>query len=326
MDFTRQPIVESIITPREGFRLVVRSSKSMGQEEHFVDALEVVTFGGGLFFRSSERPKPFLIPASDYEVVEVREQRLVLKTPANEGAQAKSQAPQRREPRSYTPPPAPSPSFQEKEEMSEEGSAFQTSESGEGARPEASGRQEGRSEGRGESGRGEPGRGEPRSDRRRDRHRRRRERGPREERREGDTTAQSGQPGEGFAEGALPASSETAISYATGEAGQEQATGQIPPPALFRTILPPPTTLIRDNIQQLRENELYRGAFYIREKEGAEGAVAEGKDDDDATLASIDADMEFHTAHAKEAPPREETFLSVQTSGQEVHENPQGPL
>lgn len=79
MDFTREPIIETVITPKEGCKLVVRSSKSAGQEEYFVDALEVVTFGHALFFRSLERPKAFLVPASDYEVLEVREARMVLK-------------------------------------------------------------------------------------------------------------------------------------------------------------------------------------------------------------------------------------------------------
>ena len=81
MDFTREPIVETVITPREGYRLVVRSSKSAGLEEHFVDALEVVTFGNASFFRSTERPKPFVVPVGDYEILEVREPRMVLKTP-----------------------------------------------------------------------------------------------------------------------------------------------------------------------------------------------------------------------------------------------------
>lgn len=79
MDYTRQPIIETVITPKEGCKLVVRSSKSTGQEEYFVDALEVVSFGNALFFRSVERPKAFLVPASDYEVLEVREARMVLK-------------------------------------------------------------------------------------------------------------------------------------------------------------------------------------------------------------------------------------------------------
>lgn len=79
MDFTREPIIETVITPKEGCKLVVRSSKSAGQEEYFVDAVEVVSFGNALFFRSIERPKAFIVPASDYEILEVREARMVLK-------------------------------------------------------------------------------------------------------------------------------------------------------------------------------------------------------------------------------------------------------
>lgn len=79
MDFTREPIIETVITPREGCKLVVRSSKSSAQEEYFVDAVEVVSFGHSFFFRSLERPKSFLVPATDYEILEVREARMVLK-------------------------------------------------------------------------------------------------------------------------------------------------------------------------------------------------------------------------------------------------------
>ncbi len=88
MDFTREPIIETVITPREGYRLVVRSSKGAGSEEHFVDALEVVSFGSGIFFRSLERPKPFIVPVADYEVLEVREPRMVLKTSGSDNAKA----------------------------------------------------------------------------------------------------------------------------------------------------------------------------------------------------------------------------------------------
>lgn len=79
MHYTREPIIETVVTPREGHKLAVRSSRGVGQEEYWVDALEVVSFGNALFFRSIERPKCFLLPVSDYEVVEVRETRLVLK-------------------------------------------------------------------------------------------------------------------------------------------------------------------------------------------------------------------------------------------------------
>ncbi len=84
MNFTREPIIETIMSPREGYKLVVRNSRGAGQEEYFVDALEIVSFGNALFFRSTERLKPFLVPVSDYEVVEVRETRMVLKNAAVE--------------------------------------------------------------------------------------------------------------------------------------------------------------------------------------------------------------------------------------------------
>lgn len=80
MDFTREPVVESVITPKEGCKLVIRSSKGAGQEEFFVDSVEVVSFSNTFFFRSLERPKAFLVPSTDYEILEVREPRMVLKT------------------------------------------------------------------------------------------------------------------------------------------------------------------------------------------------------------------------------------------------------
>ncbi len=85
MNFTREPIIETIISPREGCKLLVRSSKGGGQsEEYYVDALEVVSFGRAFFFRSMERPKAFLVPASDYEVLEVKETRVALKNISHE--------------------------------------------------------------------------------------------------------------------------------------------------------------------------------------------------------------------------------------------------
>lgn len=79
MNYTREPIIETVITPKEGYKLVVRSSKGVGQEEYIVDAIEVVSFGHSFFFRSLERPKSFLVPVSDYELVEAKETRVVLK-------------------------------------------------------------------------------------------------------------------------------------------------------------------------------------------------------------------------------------------------------
>lgn len=79
MNFTREPIIETVITPREGCKLVVRNSKGAAQEDYFVDAVEVVSFGHSFFFRSLERPKSFLVPVSDYEILELKETRMVLK-------------------------------------------------------------------------------------------------------------------------------------------------------------------------------------------------------------------------------------------------------
>lgn len=84
MNFTREPIIETIITPKEGYKLVLRNSKASGQEEFFVDAIEVITLGNACFYRSLEKPKCFIVPISDYEILEVRETRVVLKTPGVE--------------------------------------------------------------------------------------------------------------------------------------------------------------------------------------------------------------------------------------------------
>lgn len=79
MNFTREPIIETIITPREGYKLLIRSSKEGKDDQFHVDAVEVITFGGAQFYRSLEKPRPFLVPVGDYEVIEVKENRVVLK-------------------------------------------------------------------------------------------------------------------------------------------------------------------------------------------------------------------------------------------------------
>ncbi|MBM3191754.1 MAG: hypothetical protein FJZ63_03770 [Chlamydiae bacterium] len=86
MNFTREPVIETIITPKEGYKLTVRSSRSGSQEEYIVDAVEVVSFGHALFFRSEERPKAFLLPVAEYEVVETKETRVILKNAPLEGS------------------------------------------------------------------------------------------------------------------------------------------------------------------------------------------------------------------------------------------------
>ncbi|MCB1109390.1 MAG: hypothetical protein KDK64_00255 [Chlamydiia bacterium] len=81
MDFTREPIVETVITPKEGYKLVIRASSGNSDEEFSVGAVEVVSFGNCYFFRSLEKPRAFLLPMTEYEVVESRETRTVLKKP-----------------------------------------------------------------------------------------------------------------------------------------------------------------------------------------------------------------------------------------------------
>jgi len=81
VDFTREPLVETVITPKEGFKLVIRASSGNSDEEYSVGAVEVVAFGNCFFFRSLEKPKAFLLPMTEYEVVEARETRTVLKKP-----------------------------------------------------------------------------------------------------------------------------------------------------------------------------------------------------------------------------------------------------
>ena len=81
MDFTREPLVETVITPKEGYKLLIRPISGNQQEEYSVISIEVVSFGSCFFFRSKEKPKAFLLPMTEYEVVETRETRTVLKKP-----------------------------------------------------------------------------------------------------------------------------------------------------------------------------------------------------------------------------------------------------
>ncbi len=84
MNFTREPIVETIISAKEGYKLSIKSSKHVNEEEYLVDAVEVVSFSGALFYRSGEKPKSFFIPIHDYEIQEVREARLTIRSPIME--------------------------------------------------------------------------------------------------------------------------------------------------------------------------------------------------------------------------------------------------
>lgn len=81
MNFTREPILETIISAKEGFKLKLKSTKSENSPEYLVDAVEVVSFGQTFFYRSAEPANTFFVPAQDFEIVQERQARLMLKTP-----------------------------------------------------------------------------------------------------------------------------------------------------------------------------------------------------------------------------------------------------
>lgn len=226
MDFTREPIIESIITPKEGHKLVVRSSKSPSQEEYFVDAIEIVSFGSAIFYRSLEKPKAFLAPVSDYEVLEVREARMVLKNAGIDrsikiGGGKDTYKPSRES---------------EKEESVEE--AVKVEE----GRPAALVEGEGRAEVKG--------------DKKRDRRRQFRKRRGREEGVKEDQ-----------AEAALPVLEDGQIAITPPSEATEATSGAVQPSNTLSSLLQPPPTLISETINRYRQNEMFKGAFYLAEED-----------------------------------------------------------
>ncbi len=215
MNFTREPIIETIISPKEGCKLLVRSSKGGSEaEEYYVDAVEVVSFGRAFFFRSMERPKAFLVPVSDYEVLEVKETRVALKNVSHDRnikigggrdashRQAHREPPQERE-------QEPIVASADEEAVSEESG----SESAVGSR----------------------------MDKRRDRRRRRHRRSPEDqdwnERRPQHQESQQSPEGEQKSQGG-GAVDETKVSS-----------------QMFSSLIPPPTTLISETISRYKDKE-----------------------------------------------------------------------
>lgn len=79
MYFTREPVIETVITSREGYKLSVRNTKHLSQDPFVVEAVEVVCLGNTCFFRNCDHSKPFVVPAGDYEIMEVRDAKINLK-------------------------------------------------------------------------------------------------------------------------------------------------------------------------------------------------------------------------------------------------------
>lgn len=230
MDFTREPIIETVITPKEGCKLVVRSSKSNAQEEHFVDALEVVSFGHSFFFRSLERPKTFLVPATDYEILEVREARMVLK---NVGIDRAIKIGGGREGQMRT---QKEPLIEKAEFLSEDTSS--TEEELAGNQPVTEKPQEGRVD--------------KKRDRRRNYRRRRGKDGTsEEENQERDASAPK---------------IELQEPHRIGEGENSPLAQQVLTTSILTSLLPPPPNLISETIGLYKDNELFKDAFYTKEK------------------------------------------------------------
>ncbi len=242
MDFTREPIIETIITPKEGYKLVVRSSKGTAQEEYFVDAVEVVSFGHALFFRSMERPKSFLVPVADYEILEVREARMVLK---NAGLDRSIKIGGGREGNLKASREADKGEVAVAEEE-------ETVVEQEEAHPQPA---EAVAEAKSDT----------RLDKKRDRRRHyRKRRGSRGEERE-DAPKEEGNPE--VAGPSIPPLEDEKIHIPPPEEGAE-AQGTAPmSSSLLSSLLQPPPTLISETINRYRENALFKNAFFLTEEE-----------------------------------------------------------
>jgi hypothetical protein len=72
-------------------------------------------------------------------------------------------------------------------------------------------------------------------------------------------------------------------------------------PPVMPTVIPPPTTLIRDDLERLRRNKQYEGAFYIREPEEVRKVEPE---DDDAPIVPLRLQGEEESRTHEEPPVR----------------------
>lgn len=279
MDFTREPIIETVITPREGFKIVVRSSKNIGQEEYFVDALEVVSFGNAFFFRNLEKPKAFLVPASDYEILEVREARIVLK---NVGTEKSIKIGGGRE--------APAKAAKEAAEPKAE-AAVEVSSAQEGAAvPETA----------------EAGKQDGRVERKRDRRRQfRKRRGRDEEAREpAPTTMEQPLTEEEKAligedrEGRIILPPPVPGMVESGEAFKTTS-------SILSSLLTPPPQLISETIKRYKEDSLFKDAFYEKEGEVLEETEPlsfEFTPESEAPASSFAEEPEYPQEEPKEEP------------------------
>lgn len=286
MDFTREPIIETVITPKEGCKIVVRSSKNVGQEEYFVDALEVVSFGKAIFFRSLEKPKSFLVPATDYEILEVREARMVLK---NVGLDRSIKIGGGREAKAPKETPMEKAEPAETEEIS--------------AAVEEQG-------------------GEARTEKKRDRRRQQRRRRGRDEQPKEDAgavEALQGVEGESIPTSAL-------VTNGEGKAQVEVSATQASSTTSFMSaLLPPPSTLISETIGRYKENVLFKNAFYTKEENESESSVGEQKEEEKSEDQSQEATGQ-HADKIEPAQEEEHVIPPYATFWDDINEPAMPPM
>lgn len=296
MDFTREPIIETVITPREGCKLVVRSSKSSGQEEYFVDAVEVVSFGHSLFFRSLERPKAFLAPVSDYEILEVREARMVLK---NVGVERSIKIGGGRESAPKLPKevPAEAPS-EELPTLTEDAPLVDS-----------------------------------RLEKKRGRRHYRRRRGREEplakegEMREGESP--EGDPLEAAAPSEEIAGKEEFKDDIIPSLESEETPLEAPPSLILSSILPPPPTLISETIARYKDNAMFKGAFFVRDEKGDKEADQQGEQEpakEPFKEAWISDEAEEEIFRHRAASLTEEPLPGIPGETPESAETKEGPI
>lgn len=269
MDFTREPIIETVITPRDGCTLVIRSSKGSGQEEYFVDALEVVIFGNAIFFRSRERPKAFLVPATDYEVLEVRETRLVLK---NVGLDRSIKIAGGRE-ASLRTAREPAAKLESQEQPPEKLILTPSEGSSQLAAPAEipPGAVEAKLEGR--------------IDKKRDRRRNYRRRRGRDE--EGKVEPEGTH---------INVPEGTSVELPPPELSQEEITASASSPpvvAVLSSLLAPPPNLISETIARYKDNALFKGAFFLKDEESDledEGELEETAGDEEGYTTDVESE------------------------------------
>jgi hypothetical protein len=186
----------------------------------------VVSFGHSFFFRSLERPKTFLVPATDYEILEVREARMVLKNVGIDraikiGGGREGQMRPQREPR--------------REEQVERVTAPSAEGAGDEGEEVTSGGEK-----------PQEGRGDKKRERRR-KYRSRRGREGGEDEQEGEGTATPRTEG------------------AEGEGEKTPIVQQAMTTSILTSLLPPPPTLISETIARYKDNALFKDAFYTKE-------------------------------------------------------------